>query len=300
MEWIAASLVSALLLGCYDLSTKHAVHGNAVLPVLFFTNLCSASVWLTLMLAAQLAPDALAPPLHVVPLSAAQHGLVALKSGIVSLSWICAYFAVKHLPVSVASPIRATGPLWTLGGALLWLGERPSTLELAGILLTLASFFGLSLVGRAEGIHFHRDKWIGWLIVGTLLNAVSSLYDKYLLGHRGFEASTVQAWFSIYLALFFLPLAVGWQRRWWPRHEFHWRWSIVTMSLFLLGADFLYFNALRDPDALISIVASLRRGSTIVAFAGGILLFRELNAGKKLPALLGILAGVVLTLLGSL
>ncbi len=299
MEWIAASLVSALLLGCYDLSTKHAVHGNAVLPVLFFTNLCSASVWLTLMLVPHVAPAALGPQFHVAPLSAAQHGLVALKSGIVSLSWICAYFAVKHLPVSVASPIRATGPLWTLGGALLWLGERPSALEFAGILLTLASFFGLSLVGRAEGIHFHRDKWIGWLIVGTLLNAVSSLYDKYLFGHRGFEASTVQAWFSIYLALFFLPLAIGWQRRWWPRNEFHWRWSIVTMSLFLLGADFLYFNALRDPDALISIVASLRRGSTIVAFAGGILLFRELNAWKKLPALLGILAGVILTLLGS-
>ena len=299
MEWIAASLVSALLLGCYDLSTKHAVQGNAVLPVLFFTNLCSAAVWLTLMLVPHVAPGAFGPQFHVAPLTATQHGLVALKSGIVALSWICAYFAVKHLPVSVASPIRATGPLWTLGGALLWLGERPSALELAGILLTLASFFGLSLVGRAEGIHFHRDKWIGWLIVGTLLNAVSSLYDKYLLGHRGFDAATVQAWFSIYLTLFFLPLALGWLLRWWPRNEFHWRWSIVTMSLFLLGADFLYFNALRDPDALISIVASLRRGSTIVAFAGGILLFRELNAWKKLPALLGIVAGVVLTLLGS-
>ena len=299
MEWIAASLVSALLLGCYDLSTKHAVNGNAVLPVLFFTNVCSAAVWLAAMGVGRLAPDALGTLFQVAPLDAKQHGLIALKSGIVALSWICAYFAVKHLPVSVASPIRATGPLWTLGGALLWLGERPSGLELAGILLTLASFLGLSLVGRAEGIHFHRDKWIGWLIVGTLLNAVSSLYDKVLLGQLGFAASTVQAWFSIYLALFFLPLAIGWQRRWWPRHEFHWRWSIVAMSLFLLAADFLYFNALRDSDALISIVASLRRGSTLVAFAGGILLFREVNAWKKLPALLGILAGVVLTLLGS-
>jgi len=35
-----------------------------------------------------------------------------------------------------------------------------------------------------------------------------------------------------------------------------------------------------------------------VALAGGLLLFKEVNGWKKLPAVLGILAGVVLTLLG--
>jgi drug/metabolite transporter (DMT)-like permease len=118
-------------------------------------------------------------------------------------------------------------------------------------MITLASFFSLSLAGAKEGIHFHRNKWIGFLLGGTLLGAVSGLYDKFLLGRQGFTASTVQCWFSIYLALLFLPLAVGWKLRWWPRHVFHWRWSIVLVSLTLLVADFLYFNALRDPAALI-------------------------------------------------
>lgn len=298
MPWLAASLVSALLLGCYDLSTKHAVRENAVLPVLFFTNLCSASVWLVLMLAPAAAGEAWPATLVVAPLTFVPHLQLALKSLIVALSWMCAYFAVKHLPMSIAAPIRALGPLGTLGGALLVLGERPSQLEWLGIAITLASFVGLSLVGREEGLHFHRNKWIGWLLLGTLLNAVSALYDKFLLGHAGFTASTVQAWFSIYLTVFFLPLAVGWKLRWWPRHEFHWRWSIVSMSGFLLAADFLYFSALREPDALISIVSSLRRGSTLVAFCGGLWLFREVNGWKKFPAVLGILAGIVLTILG--
>src|SRR5687767_3773925 len=35
MHWIAASLLSALFLGFYELGTKHAVRDNAVLPVLF-------------------------------------------------------------------------------------------------------------------------------------------------------------------------------------------------------------------------------------------------------------------------
>jgi drug/metabolite transporter (DMT)-like permease len=298
MHWIAASLVSAFFLGCYDLFTKHAVRDNAVLPVLFFANLCSASVWLALMAAHSAAPALLTPSLAVAPLTPFQHGQLLLKSAIVALSWICSYFAVKQLPVSIASPMRATGPVWTMIGALLVLGERPNWMEILGVTITLASFVGLSVAGRAEGIVFHRNKWIGWLFAGTLLGAISGLYDKYLLGHAGFAASTVQAWFSIYLALLFLPLAVGWKLRWWPRHEFQWRWSVPLVSIALLVCDFIYFTALRDPEALVSVVAGLRRGSILVAFAGGLLFFGELNGRKKLPAVAGVLIGIVLTIVG--
>ncbi len=294
MHWLAATLVSALFLGGYELFTKHAVRDNAVLPVLFFSNVCSATVWTLLMGAHALLPAGLA----VAPLTAGQHGLLLLKSAIVAASWVATYFAVKHLPVSISSPIRATGPIWTLFGALAVLAERPTGLELLGIATTLLSFVGLSFAGRREGIHFHRNKWIGWLVIGTILNGISALYDKYLLGRAGFSPATVQAWFSIYLVMFFLPLAAGWKLRWWPRHEFHWRWSILFISFSLLVADFIYFAALRDPVALISVVASLRRASMLVAFAGGLLFFRERNGREKLPAVLGVLAGIVLTVLG--
>jgi drug/metabolite transporter (DMT)-like permease len=296
MPWIAASLVSAFFLGCYDLCTKHAVRDNAVLPVLFLANLCSATVWLGLMACHAGAPTLLPASLAVDALTWTQHAQLLLKSFIVATSWVCSYFAVKHLPVSIAAPIRATTPVWTLIGALALLGERPTWLEMLGIVTTLGSFVGLSFAGAKEGIHFHRDKWIGWLLAGTVLGSVSGLYDKFLLGRAGFAASTVQAWFSIYLALLFLPLAVGWKRRWWPRHTFEWRWSIVGVSAALLVADFVYFSALRDPHALISVVSSLRRGSALVAFAGGVLLFKEGNARRKLPAVIGVLAGIALTL----
>jgi drug/metabolite transporter (DMT)-like permease len=298
MPWIAASLFSALFLGVYDLCTKHAVRDNAVLPVLFFANLCSAAVWTLLISAHTLHPAAFPPSLAVASLTGLQHAQLLLKSVIVGASWVCSYFAVKHLPVSIASPIRATGPVWTLIGALIVLAERPSWLEMLGVVITLASFIGLSFAGKREGIHFHRDKWIGWLFAGTALGALSGLYDKFLLGHAGFAASTVQAWFSIYLAALFLPLAVGWKLRWWPRNVFHWRWSIVGVSAALLVSDFVYFSALRNPEALVSLVSSLRRGSTLVAFAGGVLIFHESNWRQKFPAVLGVLAGIVLTILG--
>jgi drug/metabolite transporter (DMT)-like permease len=298
MHWIAASLLSALFLGFYELGTKHAVRDNAVLPVLFFANVCSATVWTLLMTVAHTAPGTLPAPLLVAPLTWHQHLLLLAKSALVATSWVCSYFAIKHLPVSLASPIRATGPMWTLFGAVLVLGERPTWLEGLGIVITLGSFVGLSLAGSREGIHFHRNKWFGFLLAGTLLGAMSGLYDKFLLGRAGFDAATVQCWFSIYLAALFLPLAIGWKLRLWPRHVFHWRWSILVVSFALLIADFVYFDALRNPDALVSMVASLRRGSVLVAFAGGLLLFGEVKSRVKFIAVLGVLTGIVLTILG--
>lgn len=298
MSWVLASLVSAFFLGLYDLSKKHALHGNAVLPVLFLATVCGAAVWLALLAVGAAVPGALPAAFVPAPLTPAQHGLVFLKSGIVAASWAFTYFGIKHLPLSLAAPIRATGPLWTLCGALLVLGERPGWIEGAGILVTLGSFWGLSVAGQGEGVHFHRNKWVGCMIAGTLCGAVSGLYDKHLLGPVGLSAAQVQAWFTLYLPVVLLPLIVGWWRRWWPRNEFQWRGSIPLIALTLLVADYVYFDALRDPEALVSLVSSLRRGSTLVAFAGGIWLFRESRGAAKLPAVLGILVGVVLTIVG--
>jgi transporter family protein len=55
---------------------------------------------------------------------------------------------------------------------------------------------------------------------------------------------------------------------------------------------------LRRPGSLVSIVMSLRRGSALVGFAGGILFFREGRGSQKLPAVIGILTGIVITVLG--
>jgi transporter family protein len=298
MHWIAASLLSALFLGVYELCTKHAVRENAVVPVLFFSTLTGAAVWVGLLMVQMLHPGTLPVSLVTDPLTPVQHLQLVFKSAIVAASWVFTYFALKHLPLSLGSPIRATSPLWTLFGAILILGERPTWLETVGVLTTLASFVGLSVAGSREGVHFNRNKWVGFLIVGTLLGAVSSLYDKYLLGRAHFSVPTVQAWFSVYLLVLFTPFAIGWKRRWWPRKVFHWRWSIPFIAFSLLVADYIYFSALRDPNSLVSVVMSLRRGSTLVGFAGGLLLFGEINGWQKLPAVIGILVGIVLTVLG--
>ncbi len=299
MHWILATLLSAFFLGLYDLCTKHSVRHNAVTPVLFFATLTGALVWTTLLLAEKIQPGMLPAALVTDSLTWKQHLQLLLKSTIVATSWIGTYYAMKHLPLSIGAPIRATSPLLTLFGAILFLGERPTLLETLGIFTTLASFVGLSVLGSREGIRFHQNKWFWFLIGGCVFGAVSSLYDKYLFSTLNFSVPTVQCWFSIYLVGLFTPFALGWKLNLWPRsNKFQWRWSIPFIALALLVADWFYFSALKNPDALVSIVMSLRRVSTLVAFAGGLYFFHELNGWRKLPAVIGIMVGVVLTILG--
>ena len=60
----------------------------------------------------------------------------------------------------------------------------------------------------------------------------------------------------------------------------------------------LFYSTLTDPDALVSLVVNLRRGSTLVAFGGGLLYFGEQTDLKKTLAVVGIIVGIALTVLG--
>jgi len=293
MSWILLSLLSAVLLGLYDIAKKSAVRENAVPPVLLLNVLTAALLWVPAVIWSCVASaDSLAP--RLVDLSLAQHGMLFAKSALVGLSWTLAFFALKHLPLSIASPIRASSPVWTILIAVTFLAERPSGMQWAGMLLVLLAFFAFSKVGKQEGIHFHRNRWVAWMVVATLLGAASSLYDKYLLQSVKLSPAVVQAWFSIYLVPVMLPLALRWYRFDRQQTPFQWRWSIPLIALFLLAADFAYFTAIAQPEALISVISPIRRTAVVIAFLFGILHLREPNWRAKAICIAGILSGVVL------
>ena len=297
MNWLYLGMASGLILGAYDLLKKQSVRGNAVLPVLLISNLTCAALWLPLIIWSALHPASI--PVSALVVEAPtflEHGFLLIKACIVGISWLCGYFAMKHLPISIASVIGATRPLYTLVGALLLFHESPNTQQWLGIAITLVFFFALARVGRREGIHFHNNRWIWLMIAATVAGAGSGLWDKFLLSTQGMKVSTVQSWFSIYLVLFMLIPFWGWLKNWWPRTRFEWRWSIPAIGIALLAADFSYFSALTQEDAMISVISCLRRSAVVVTFAVGTYLYREQQFWRKLPCVLGILAGILLIL----
>jgi bacterial/archaeal transporter family protein len=281
--WMVLALFSAVLLGFYDVSKKHAVHGNAVIPVLFTSTAAGFLLLLPLFLLG-----------HGAPLPARGHALLGLKALIVGMSWVLAYAAMKHLPITIASPVRASQPVWTLAGAILLFAERPTALQWAGILLITVSYYVLMLAGRREGIHFHANRWVLYMFAATVLGASSALYDKWLLQRAGFAPFTVQFWFAFYLVAFTAALLVADKRLARTTTPFAWRWTAPLTGALLVASDFVYFHALATPDAMISLVSPLRRSGAAIAFVAGGLLFREQNKRRKALALAGILAGIVL------
>jgi len=306
------TLVSALLLGLYDIVKKMSVRGNAVPLVLLISVSIGAFIWATLLgWQRWFGVDQFVPWLVVDPLGRTEHAMLAGKAVLVGTSWTMAFHALKELPLSIAAPIRSTSPLWTLAIAVGGLGERPSHRQWLGILVVLVFFWALSFVGRKEGIRFTTNRAVFVMIGATVLGAVSSIYDKILLQRYGFRPATVQAWFSLYLVPVMIPMAAYWwigQRRergidvrkqageapFKTSKPFQFRYSILWISPLLLVADMAYFTALADPDALVSIVSSLRRTSVMVTLLLGSRMIGEVNLRAKAVCVAGILIGVVL------
>ncbi|MFV0345300.1 MAG: EamA family transporter [Bacteroidales bacterium] len=298
--WVILSLISAVLLGLYDVFKKLSLNKNAVLPVLFLSTLTAAVLVVPVLVGSGISPELFQRiHLYVPPISAHEHLLVFIKSLIVVGSWIFAFHAMKHLPITIISPIRATGPIWTLIGAILIFGERLNIMQWFGVLTTLVFFYLLSTAGKREGINFRRNKWVFCIIAATLLGTASGLFDKHIL--RQVDRLAVQAWFSFYQVVVMLPAIAlfRWRKPRGERPPFEWRWTIPLIAIFLLFADFAYFYALSIPESMISIVSALRRGGVVIAFVVGALLFKEQNLKQKGIYLLGILIGILIISFGT-
>ena len=301
--WLVLAFVSATFLGFYDTSKKASLKGNAVLPVLFLNTVFSTLIFSPFLL------DYIGgfgwfsgTLLDTVPFTSEQvvraHLLVVLKAFIVLSSWICGYFGLKHLPLSIVGPINATRPVLVLVGATLIFGERLNPYQWAGVLVTILSVFLMSRTGKKENIDFRSNKWIWCLAGAVLMGAVSGLYDKFIM--KQLSPMFVQSWFNFYQMVI---MAVICGLLWYPRRKestsFTWRWSIPLISLFICIADFAYFTSLNDPESMISVVSLVRRSSVIVSFACAALIFKERNLRAKAVDLALILIGMAFIWIGT-
>ena len=303
--WLTLAFLSATLLGFYDSFKKESLRDNAVIPVLFLNTLFASMIFLPFIILSYNTTMLDGSIFHVASGGWDEHKYIIGKSIIVLSSWIFGYFGMKHLPLTIVGPINATRPVMVLVGALLVFGERLNVYQWIGVALAVASFFMLSRSGKKEGIDFKHDKWIYFIVLAAVLGAVSGLYDKYLMAPResggvGLNSMMVQSWYNIYQCFMMLIMLLV---IWYPKRKastaFHWHWGIILISVFLSAADFVYFYALSFPDAMISIVSMVRRGSVIVSFLFGAMLLHEKNLKSKLVDLMLVLLGMVFLYIGS-
>ena len=246
--WLVLTFISATFIGIYEVAKKFAVKDNEVWLVLFFTSLSAAIIYAPFIVLSQLQ---LLPPdfmLFVPTMTGKEHGLVLLKTSLVLCSWVLSYFALKHLPITIAAPIRSTSPLWTILGALLIYRESLSGQQWLGVVVTLGFFFMFSQAGKAEGVNFRTNKWVGLALLAAMFSSSSALFDKHLI--RNIDKIAVQAYFTLYQVLLLAPVVFVIRRTAPPSTSFQWRWAIPIVAVFLLLADVFYCSALKQPGSL--------------------------------------------------
>ena len=298
--WLFFAFASAFFLGLYEINKKISLTGNAVIPVLLLNTVFCSLLFLPALLLSRFAPETIHGSIfYVENVDLRTHCFIILKSVIVLISWGSAYVAIKHLPITLYAPIKSLQPALVLLGAMLVFGERLNTWQFAGIVVALVCFYLYSLAGKMEGISFWKNKWVWCLFLAMVSGALSGLYDKFLM--RQFDRMAVQVWYTIYQIFMMLPILLF---VWYPKRKhstpFHFRWSIIGISLFLCLSDFLYFYALSIPQSMVSIVSVIRRSDILISVLAGALLFHDKNIKRKALILVGVILGMILLSFGSI
>lgn len=326
MIWLWTSVLSALLLGCYDIAKKQSLKRNGVLEVLLIaTGLSTLCLF----------PVLIGP--H--PATLQMHLLLLIKSLLVAGSWICGIIGLKHLPLTTVGIIKATRPVFVLLGCLLLFGEVLNLMQWAGIVVAILALTLLGLSSRNEGIFFHRDRWVWCMGLSVLFGVVSALFDKQIVSNLKLPPVFTLAWCDFYVTIL-IAICVAVNRTLlrkkaapvvgMPSRQgagaagtesgfaeqtggrvplrpdsvpgivpFRWDWSLLLIAVFITISDILYFYSLSCEGSLLAVVSMLRRSSVVVTFLGGAILFKEKNLRAKGWVLLLLLAGMVLLFLGS-
>ena len=277
--WLWLTVCSALLLGIYDVFKKQALKKNGVYWILV-----GATGLTTLFLS----PFLSAISFH-------DHLVVLLKAVLVSTSWVSGLIAMKHLPLTTVSTIKASRPMFVVIFSIVLFGEHLSLLQWLGVAIVMVALFLSSRSKRHETDKANSARGMVSMIVSVLSGAASALYDKYII--KGFEPLALQGWTNLYItALLALILLIQYLADKEHFQGFAWDWRILIIAVLITAADAAYFFAMKDPDAMLSVISIIRRCSVLVTFMGGALILKEGNIRDKALDMVLMMAGVGLLL----
>lgn len=276
------TLGSALMLGIYDVFKKQALKNNSVLWVLL-----AATALSTLFLS---------PFLSSGPVE--DHLRLVLKAVLVTTSWVSGLIGLKLLPITTVSTLKASRPFFVVLFSIVLFGEQLNGWQWAGVALALLALTLLSGASKKEGIDFSKSKGVAAMAVSILAGVASALYDKKVVASM--DPLFLQSWCNFYITvLLALCILLKSLRDKENRERFKWDWMLVVIAVFITGADMLYFFALKQDGALLSVISLMRRCSVVVTFVVGAIVFKEKNLKAKSLDLAILLAGIVCLVLGS-
>ena len=205
-------------------------------------------------------------------------------------------YTVRNGRIVYNTPARPADQHVVLFSIILF-GERLNALQWSGVATAFIALMLLSRSSKQEGITFKSNSGMLAMCISIISGVISALYDKHII--TGFEPLFVQSWGNFYITIL-LGICLG-VRRWVQKEKagIKWDWTLVLIALLITGADAMYFFALKQDGAMLSVVSLLRRCSVLVTFVAGAFFFKEKHVARKAVNIAVLMFGMVLLLLGS-
>lgn len=303
MSWVLLVLIYGILKGARELTKKKAMSINSVMEVLVVYTLIS------FVMVIPQAPDA-------GGLEAKYYFLIAVKSFAIFVAWICGFYSLKMLPVSLYGLLDLSRVLFSTFMGVVFLHEALSGFQIAGLCIVCAGLLLLKFKPRFLSVQSEKnisDKvetslmhsateyknndrisfFIILALISCILNAVSGFMDKILM--KEITRSQLQFWYMVFLSAYYLiyilitktKISAGVLKNIW----------VWVMALMFVIGDMALFEANKNPDSRITVMTLIKQSGVIVAILGGKIFFKEKNILYKLFCAAVIIAGICIGLI---
>ncbi len=192
--------------------------------------------------------------------------------------------------LSLVYPLaRGTGPLLSSIGAILFLGERPSMIALAGALLIVGGAVMLTTNLSRLRQTGARDAMLYAFVTGLFI-AAYTLWDKQAVSHFGMTPLVLDWGANVGRAILLTPLALRYPDQTvieWREHKY----EAISCAVLIPLAYILVLTAMQF--TLVSYVAPAREISILIGTLMGTRLLGEGDAPRRLAGAGAMVLGVV-------
>ncbi|MBN2052238.1 EamA family transporter [Candidatus Woesearchaeota archaeon] len=234
--------------------------------------------------------------------------IIYVASLIGAVAFLLTAKAMRHIAISITSPLLVIAPLFTAILASIFLGEKITLLQGTGIIVLVGGAYLLeshSYKALFEPfIHFAKMKHIREIFLALLLYGVGSIIDKRIVGSPVDGGLGINVFFYIALAHFFtainfiLMLLIFHDGFNGVSHGLRHHWKIsLAIAVLLVGSRLALQYSLSLPGVLVSLVIPIKRLSSLVSTVIGGGLFHEEHVLRRSLACLIMVIGAVLLLL---
>ncbi len=284
MVWMLLTLAYGVIKGIREIVKKKSLETSGVMEVLFFYTLFG---FLFLLAETALEPGGF----HGIQgVEARSMGMIAVKSFVIFIAWICGFKAIAKIPVSLYGILDLSRVIFSMLLGVVVLRETLSPTGIIGLVLVAAGLLMLKLKKSSEPEEA-KAVFVLLAFISSLLNAVSGTMDKILT--REVTSAQLQFWYMLFLTLFYGIYLIFCKEKVQIMRALKNYWIWILSFLFIV-ADRALFMANAIPDSRVTVMTLIKQSCCIVTILAGKFLFKEKGIAYKLLCAGIVIAGIVI------